>query len=77
MNAFSNFQSNLNTYYTKLKSTPIKTAPRKHQKIDCLMPNYPIIGQLMLAYEMEGNNACQLFVCYVNPLGAFIVGVPQ
>jgi hypothetical protein len=31
----------------------------------------------VLAYEVEGNNACQLFVCYVNPLGAFIVGVPQ
>jgi hypothetical protein len=77
MSPFKKIQSNLNTYYTKLKGIPIKIALRKHQKMDCLVFNHPIVGQIVLAYKVQGNNACQLFVCYVNPLGAFTVGVPQ
>jgi hypothetical protein len=40
MNPFYNFQSYPNTYYTKFRGTPLKL-PLWHQKMDCLMCNYP------------------------------------
>jgi len=42
MSPFYDFQSYFNTYDTKLRGTPQKT-PLWHQKMDCLMCNYPLV----------------------------------